>query len=203
MKKLYIKIYATISLFFILGTVFWFLFGIINDAKQGAVDAKNTFSYFAKYTIKLAEKEKFGSASYNKILERLADEIGIKAFIISNFEKQVLISWSSDKNQKNEYIEFDANNNPSVKDSDFFAKTFSANIQFPSLDGGGRVFVITGSVSSLSPSAVFIRSRSAFFIILTIVILTLLIILFHSLPGSGEKIYAEVSEQKETIDDSP
>ena len=96
MKKMYIGIYAAIALLIIVGTFSWFVYGIIKDSDTGTEEAKSTFAYFAKQIIISSEKENFAQSEYNQRLYALAEELEIKAFIISTPSKNIILSWPKD-----------------------------------------------------------------------------------------------------------
>ncbi len=189
MKKTYIGIYAAIALFIILGTVVWFAYGIISDSDQGEIDAKNTFAYFAKSAMKLAEEGSFTEKAYKDKLIELAKESGMKAFIISNLKSQALISWP--RNSK--LIVSDNVKGVHIEPDGFFVKTFNVQVKVKTLQGYEKPIAITGALSTLKPANIFILSRSAFFIVLTVLILTFLMLLLQNILSSGQKVYAEVN----------
>ena len=124
MKKMYIGIYAAIALLIIVGTFSWFVYGIIKDSDTGAEEAKSTFAYFAKQIIISSEKENFAQSEYNQRLYALADELEIKAFVISKPSKSIVISWPKDS----DLISYDEGGNFVIKPASLFIKNHSGKI---------------------------------------------------------------------------
>ncbi|UTC61571.1 diguanylate cyclase [Treponema sp. OMZ 787] len=195
MKKMYIGIYAAIALLVILVTFSWFVYGIIKDSDAGVEEAKSTFAYFAKQIIISSEKEDFAKSEYNQKLYALADELEIKAFVISKPSKSIIISWPKDSG----LINFDEGGNFMVKPASLFIKNHSGRINVKAMKSYDTELVLTASIPTLKSTAIYLRIRSAFFIILTVTILTVIIILFTSLTTIKDRVYADVN--KRTFED--
>ncbi len=191
MKRTYISIYAAIALFIILGTVVWFAYSIISESDQGEIEAENTFAYFAKSAIKLSGSTAFDEKSYKDKLIKLAEDSELKAFLISNLAGQALISWPSDS----ELIVYDQENKTHIDSNGLFTKIFTVQLQLSTLNGHKKTIVLTAALPTLTANDIFILSRSAFVIVLTVVILTLLMILLQSILGSSKKVYVELAPQ--------
>lgn len=59
--------------------------------------------------------------------------------------------------------------------------------------------VLTASIPTLKPAAIYLRIRSAFFIILAVTILTVIIILSTNLSNTQDRVYADIN--KRTFED--
>ncbi|UTY25895.1 diguanylate cyclase domain-containing protein [Treponema denticola] len=195
MKKMYIGIYAAIALLIIVGTFSWFVYGIIRDSDTGAEEAKSTFAYFAKQIIISSEKENFAQSEYNQRLYALADELEIKAFVISKPSKSIVISWPKDSN----LISYDEGGNFVIKPASLFVKNHSGKINVKTMKSYDTELVLTASIPTLKPAAIYLRIRSAFFIILAVTILTVIIILSTNLTNTQDRVYADIN--KRTFDD--
>ncbi len=193
MKRTYISIYAAIALFIILGTVVWFAHGIISESDQGEIDAKKTFAYFAKSAIKLSEKVNFTEKAYKDKLTSLAEESEFKAFVIANLNGKALISWP----RNSELIVSDQASAVHIEPDGIFTKVFTGQVQVKTLQGHKKTIVITAAIPTLKGNDIFVLSRSAFLIVLTVVILTLLMILLQSILNSSKKVYVDVPAQSQ------
>lgn len=195
MKKMYIGIYAAIALLIIVGTFSWFVYGIIKDSDTGAEEAKSTFAYFAKQIIISSEKENFAQSEYNQRLYALADELEIKAFVISKPSKSIVISWPKDS----DLISYDEGGNFVIKPASLFIKNHSGKINVKTMKSYDTELVLTASIPTLKPAAIYLRIRSAFFIILAVTILTVIIILSTNLSNTQDRVYADIN--KRTFED--
>lgn len=195
MKKMYIGIYAAIALLIIVGTFSWFVYGIIRDSDTGAEEAKSTFAYFAKQIIISSEKENFAQSEYNQRLYSLADELEIKAFVISKPSKSIVISWPKDS----DLISYDEGGNFVIKPASLFIKNHSGKINVKTMKSYDTELVLTASIPTLKPAAIYLRIRSAFFIILAVTILTVIIILSTNLSNTQDRVYADIN--KRTFED--
>ena len=195
MKKMYIGIYAAIALLIIVGTFSWFVYGIIKDSDTGAEEAKSTFAYFAKQIIISSEKENFAQSEYNQRLYALADELEIKAFVISKPSKSIVISWPKDS----DLISYDEGGNFVIKPASLFIKNHSGKINVKTMKSYDTELVLTASIPTLKPAAIYLRIRSAFFIILAVTILTVIIILSTNLTNTQDRVYADIN--KRTFED--
>lgn len=195
MKKMYIGIYAAIALLIIVGTFSWFVYGIIKDSDTGAEEAKSTFAYFAKQIIISSEKENFAQSEYNQRLYSLADELEIKAFVISKPSKSIVISWPKDS----DLISYDEGGNFVIKPASLFIKNHSGKINVKTMKSYDTELVLTASIPTLKPAAIYLRIRSAFFIILAVTILTVIIILSTNLSNTQDRVYADIN--KRTFED--
>lgn len=195
MKKMYIGIYAAIALLIIVGTFSWFVYGIIKDSDTGAEEAKSTFAYFAKQIIISSEKENFAQSEYNQRLYALADELEIKAFVISKPSKSIVISWPKDS----DLISYDEGGNFVIKPASLFIKNHSGKINVKTMKSYDSELVLTASIPTLKPAAIYLRIRSAFFIILAVTILTVIIILSTNLSNTQDRVYADIN--KRTFED--
>ena len=195
MKKMYIGIYAAIALLIIVGTFSWFVYGIIRDSDTGAEEAKSTFAYFAKQIIISSEKENFAQSEYNQRLYALADELEIKAFVISKPSKSIVISWPKDS----DLISYDEGGNFVIKPASLFIKNHSGKINVKTMKSYDTELVLTASIPTLKPAAIYLRIRSAFFIILAVTILTVIIILSTNLSNTQDRVYADIN--KRTFED--
>ena len=195
MKKMYIGIYAAIALLIIVGTFSWFIYGIIRDSDTGAEEAKSTFAYFAKQIIISSEKENFAQSEYNQRLYALADELEIKAFVISKPSKSIVISWPKDS----DLISYDEGGNFVIKPASLFIKNHSGKINVKTMKSYDTELVLTASIPTLKPAAIYLRIRSAFFIILAVTILTVIIILSTNLSNTQDRVYADIN--KRTFED--
>ncbi|MGI5078696.1 diguanylate cyclase [Treponema denticola] len=195
MKKMYIGIYAAIALLIIVGTFSWFVYGIIKDSDTGAEEAKSTFAYFAKQIIISSEKENFAQSEYNQRLYSLADELEIKAFVISKPSKSIVISWPKDS----DLISYDEGGNFVIKPASLFVKNHSGKINVKTMKSYDTELVLTASIPTLKPAAIYLRIRSAFFIILAVTILTVIIILSTNLSNTQDRVYADIN--KRTFED--
>lgn len=195
MKKMYIGIYAAIALLIIVGTFSWFVYGIIKDSDTGAEEAKSTFAYFAKQIIISSEKENFAQSEYNQRLYALADELEIKAFVISKPSKSIVISWPKDS----DLISYDEGGNFAIKPASLFIKNHSGKINVKTMKSYDTELVLTASIPTLKPAAIYLRIRSAFFIILAVTILTVIIILSTNLSNTQDRVYADIN--KRTFED--
>lgn len=195
MKKMYIGIYAAIALLIIVGTFSWFVYGIIRDSDTGAEEAKSTFAYFAKQIIISSEKENFAQSEYNQRLYSLADELEIKAFVISKPSKSIVISWPKDS----DLISYDEGGNFVIKPASLFIKNHSGKINVKTMKSYDTELVLTASIPTLKPAAIYLRIRSAFFIILAVTILTVIIILSINLSNTQDRVYADIN--KRTFED--
>ena len=195
MKKMYIGIYAAIALLIIVGTFSWFVYGIIKDSDTGAEEAKSTFAYFAKQIIISSEKENFAQSEYNQRLYALADELEIKAFVISKPSKSIVISWPKDS----DLISYDEGGNFVIKPASLFVKNHSGKINVKTMKSYDTELVLTASIPTLKPAAIYLRIRSAFFIILAVTILTVIIILSTNLSNTQDRVYADIN--KRTFED--
>ncbi len=191
MKKMYIGIYAAIALLIIVGTFSWFIYGIIKDSDTGAEEAKSTFAYFAKQIIISSEKENFAQSEYNQRLYALADELEIKAFVISKPSKNIVISWPKDSN----LISYDEGGNFVIKPASLFIKNHSGKINVKTMKSYDTELILTASIPTLKPAAIYLKIRSAFFIILAVTILTIIIILSTSLTNTQARVYADVNKR--------
>lgn len=189
MKKMYIGIYAAIALLIIVGTFSWFVYGIIKDSDTGAEEAKSAFAYFAKQIIISSEKENFAQSEYNQRLYSLADELEIKAFVISKPNKSIVISWPKDSN----LISYDESGNFIIKPASLFIKNHSGKINVKTMKSYDTELVLTASIPTLKPAVIYLRIRSAFFIILAVTILTIIIILFTNLSHVQDRVYADIN----------
>lgn len=198
MKKMYIGIYAVIALLIILGTFSWFVFGIIKDSDAGAEEARSIFAYFAKQIIVSAEKENFADKAYNQNLYSIAEELELKAFIISKDSKNVVVSWP----KNSELISYDEQGNFIIRPDSLFVKNFSGNISVKAIKDYNTDLILTASIPTLKSGIIYIRLRSAFFIMLTIVLLTAIVILITNLSNTSERVYADIPEvNKKTYGD--
>lgn len=195
MKKMYIGIYAAIALLIIVGTFSLFVYGIIRDSDTGAEEAKSTFAYFAKQIIISSEKENFAQSEYNQRLYALADELEIKAFVISKPSKSIVISWPKDS----DLISYDEGGNFVIKPASLFIKNHSGKINVKTMKSYDTELVLTASIPTLKPAAIYLRIRSAFFIILAVTILTVIIILSTNLSNTQDRVYADIN--KRTFED--
>ena len=191
MKKMYIGIYAAIALLIIVGTFSWFVYGIIKDSDTGAEEAKSTFAYFAKQIIISSEKENFAQSEYNQRLYALADELEIKAFVISKPSKSIVISWPKDSN----LISYDEGGNLVIKPASLFIKNHSGKINVKTMKSYDTELILTTSIPTLKPAVIYLRIRSAFFIILAVTILTVIIILSTSLTHTQDRVYADINKR--------
>lgn len=191
MKKMYIGIYAAIALLIIVGTFSWFVYGIIKDSDTGAEEAKSTFAYFAKQIIISSEKENFAQSEYNQRLYALADELEIKAFVISKPSKSIVISWPKDSN----LISYDEGGNFVIKPASLFIKNHSGKINVKTMKSYDTELILTTSIPTLKPAVIYLRIRSAFFIILAVTILTVIIILSTSLTHTQDRVYADINKR--------
>ena len=191
MKKMYIGIYAAIALLIIVGTFSWFVYGIIKDSDTGAEEAKSTFAYFAKQIIISSEKENFAQSEYNQRLYALADELEIKAFVISKPSKSIVISWPKDSN----LISYDEGGNFVIKPASLFIKNHSGKINVKTMKSYDTELILTTSIPTLKPAVIYLRIRSAFFIILAVTILTVIILLSTSLTNTQDRVYADINKR--------
>lgn len=191
MKKMYIGIYAAIALLIIVGTFSWFVYGIIKDSDTGAEEAKSTFAYFAKQIIISSEKENFAQSEYNQRLYALADELEIKAFVISKPSKSIVISWPKDSN----LISYDEGGNFVIKPASLFIKNHSGKINVKTMKSYDTELILTTSIPTLKPAVIYLKIRSAFFIILAVTILTVIIILSTSLTHTQDRVYADINKR--------
>ena len=191
MKKMYIGIYAAIALLIIVGTFSWFVYGIIKDSDTGAEEAKSTFAYFAKQIIISSEKENFAQSEYNQRLYALADELEIKAFVISKPSKSIVISWPKDS----DLISYDEGGNFVIKPASLFIKNHSGKINVKTMKSYDTELILTTSIPTLKPAVIYLRIRSAFFIILAVTILTVIIILSTSLTHTQDRVYADINKR--------
>ncbi len=191
MKKMYIGIYAAIALLIIVGTFSWFVYGIIKDSDTGAEEAKSTFAYFAKQIIISSEKENFAQSEYNQRLYALAEELEIKAFVISKPSKSIVISWPKDS----DLINYDEGGNFVIKSASLFIKNHSGKINVKTMKSYDTELILTTSIPTLKPAVIYLRIRSAFFIILAVTILTVIIILSTSLTHTQDRVYADINKR--------
>lgn len=191
MKKMYIGIYAAIALLIIVGTFSWFVYGIIKDSDTGAEEAKSTFAYFAKQIIISSEKENFAQSEYNQRLYSLAEELEIKAFVISKPSKSIVISWPKDSN----LISYDEGGSLIIKPASLFIKNHSGKINVKTMKSYDTELILTTSIPTLKPAVIYLRIRSAFFIILAVTILTVIIILSTSLTHTQDRVYADINKR--------
>ena len=191
MKKMYIGIYAAIALLIIVGTFSWFVYGIIKDSDTGAEEAKSTFAYFAKQIIISSEKENFAQSEYNQRLYALAEELEIKAFVISKPSKSIVISWPKDS----DLINYDEGGNFVIKPASLFIKNHSGKINVKTMKSYDTELILTASIPTLKPAAIYLKIRSAFFIILAVTILTVIILLSTSLTNTQARVYADVNKR--------
>ena len=191
MKKMYIGIYAAIALLIIVGTFSWFVYGIIKDSDTGAEEAKSTFAYFAKQIIISSEKENFAQSEYNQRLYALAEELEIKAFVISKPSKSIVISWPKDS----DLINYDEGGNFVIKPASLFIKNHSGKINVKTMKSYDTELILTTSIPTLKPAVIYLRIRSAFFIILAVTILTVIIILSTSLTHTQDRVYADINKR--------
>ncbi|MGI5065773.1 diguanylate cyclase domain-containing protein [Treponema putidum] len=191
MKKMYIGIYAAIMLLIILGTFSWFVYGIVRDSNTGTAEARSTFAYFAKQIIILSEKENFAQSSYNQKLYALADELGIKAFIISTPSKNIILSWPKDSS----LISYDEKGDFMIKPASMFVINHSGKINVKTMQSHDTELILTASIPTLKPAVIYLRLRSAFFIVLAVTILTVIVILITNLTNAKEMVYADIREK--------
>jgi len=191
MKKMYIGLYAAIMLLIILGTFSWFIYGIVRDSNTGTVEARSTFAYFAKQIIISSEKENFAQSSYNQKLYALADELEIKAFIISNPSKNIILSWPKDSS----LISYDEKGDFMIKPASMFIINHSGKINVKTMQNHDTELILTASIPTLKPAVIYLRLRSAFFIVLAVTILTVIVILITNLTNTQEMVYADIREK--------
>ncbi|UTC68166.1 MULTISPECIES: diguanylate cyclase domain-containing protein [unclassified Treponema] len=190
MKKMYIGIYAAIALIIIFGTFSWFVYGIIKDSDYGAEESRSIFAYFAKQIIISSEKDNFAQTSYNQKLYELANELEIKAFVISKPSKNVVVSWPKDS----DLIGYDEAGNFIIKPASLFVVNHTGKINVKTMQSYDTELVLTASIPTLKPAAIYLRLRSAFFIILAVTILTIIIILVTNLTNTQEMVYADIKQ---------
>lgn len=195
-------IYAAIAVLIIVGTVGRFVYGIISEADRGNVSAKTTFAYFAKYLISSAENEEFGEAVYKEKAEKLAAELALKGFAIYDSKGKIFLSWSKDS----EIIQSDDTGTVSVKTASFFTKNFTGEISLKTKQAAAQTFKLSAAVPTLKGEIIYALARSSFFIIFTVLLLTLIIIFMEKLSQASGKIYATVlpkeTEEEDLPDDS-
>ncbi len=188
MKKIYIGIYAVIAILVIVGTIFGFIYGIIRDAEKGKDEAARNFNFFAKSAIILAEKDTFADPTYIQKLTALAEDLDLKAFVLSSEEKQTDLSWFKDPN----WISYTRDTGFSVKTLSPFIKYFNGDITVKTQNPPQLAVKVSAAISTVKPDSIYTRSRTVFFAALTVFLLTFIIILLQIISSSGEKVYAEI-----------
>ena len=188
MKKIYTNIYSAIAILVILGTVFGFIYGLIQDADKGNDEAKRNFNFFAKSVIILADKETFADTLYTQKLNRLAEDLDLKAFVLSSGEKQTYLSWFKEP----DLISYTQEAGFSVKTISPFIKYFNADIAVKVPNNPSLAVKVSAALSTVKPDAIYTRSRTVFFASLTVFLLTFIIILLQKISAAGEKIYANI-----------
>lgn len=197
MKKIYIGIYAVIAILVIVGTIFGFIYGIIRDAEKGKDEAARNFNFFAKSAIILAEKDTFADPTYIQKLTALAEDLDLKAFVLSSEEKQTDLSWFKDPN----WISYTRDTGFSVKTLSPFIKYFNGDITVKTQNPPQLAVKVSAAISTVKPDSIYTRSRTVFFAALTVFLLTFIIILLQSISASGEKVYADIPTDNKDFSD--
>lgn len=198
MKKIYISIYSTIAILVILGTVIGFIYGLIQEAAKGTDEAKRNFNFFTKSVMVLSDKDKFAETSYTEKLSRLAEELELKAFVISSEETKMLLSWFKDP----EALSYNQEAGFSSKIISPFVQYLNADVTVKMADNPSFPIKISAVLSTVKPAVIYDKSRTVFFAALTVFLLTLIIILLqHISSPANEKIYANIPSSDKDIDD--
>lgn len=189
--------YAVIALLIIIATVGKFIYEIKTESEKGENSAKTTFAYFAKYLISLSEKEEFAESAYKERAEKFAAELRLEGFILSDSEKNICFSWPKD----GEIIRQDESGSASIKTSSVFIKSFTAKINIKTKQNESKQFILSAAVPTVSGETIYIFARNSFFVVFTVLLVTLIIILLQKLSQSDNKIYADVPLEKNENND--
>ena len=121
----------------------------------------------------------------------LAEELEIKAFVISKPSKSIVISWPKDSN----LISYDEGGSLIIKSAFLFIKNHSGKINVKTMKSYDTELILTTSIPTLKPAVIYLKIRSAFFIILAVTILTIIILLSTSLTNTQARVYADVNKR--------
>ncbi len=208
MRQTCIKLYALFVVAVMAITVGVFIFHIVGDVGQEIENAKVAFGKFENAVINEVKQTYLSDETGRNKLKKVADLLEIKGFVVQ-LSPSVGTVFSYPKDSSLFSI---VNGNVLVRESSRFLKVFKTEA-YVTVENEGRDVHITMLRSVLPSNMLFIRSRTVFFIMLFLILLTGFVIVLLQMKTSEkvERVYtsfkdggaSSVSEKTSFEDENP
>jgi GGDEF domain-containing protein len=185
MNKKLITGYGIGAFAVIIAAIVLFSVSIVSEVGKGTSDAERSFNGILQMTSDTAIQSGFMSDQFIASMTDTCRATPMLSALVISTSSGFVFAWP----EQSGTIQYDAQGKARITDSSLFSKAFSANLDVG--NGTAGSVVITAVVRVLPANAIFSASRVSFFIILSLLLITVILLVFS--PSSGKPAKKEAS----------
>ena len=188
MKRLFIRLYALVVVVLITGIIGIFTFNIIGDMNKEVENAEIAFKNLEKAILNEVKASQLEDMVAKQKLRRIANTLAIKGFVVQLApSKGAVFSYPPDSS-----LFVIVNGNVLIREDSKFLKVFRTE-NYVNIGEENKVVHLTMIRSILPAQMIFLRSRTAFFLMIFIVLVTISIFIYLNLQEREkvERVYTD------------
>ena len=193
MRRLYVRLYVLFVVVIMSFTIGAFIFNTIGDIDKEVESSEVAFAKFEKAIDYEVQKTLLNDKTSRDNLRKLADILSIRGFVIQiSPNTGAIFSYPSDSS-----LFSVVNGSVLVKEQSLFLKVFKSEGKI-TVEGKEQKIYITLLKSIFPKDSFFMRSRTVFFVMLTLVLLTCFVLVFLKIMTADkiERIYTSFDDGK-------